>query len=73
MNNKAKVIIAVICLVVAGVAVANSMGLFGGSAPKRPTTTQNAAQTGGTGDAGTTTTTDDNATPPAGTLKKDNF
>jgi uncharacterized protein YdeI (BOF family) len=71
MNNKAKVVIAVIFLAVAGVAIANQFGLFGSGAAKRPTT-QNAAQTGGTGDA-TTTTTDENATPPAGTLKKDNF
>jgi hypothetical protein len=72
MNNKAKVVIAVICLAIAGFAVANQLGLFGSGAPKRPTATQNAAQTGGTGDA-TTTTTDENATPDAGTLKKDNF
>ena len=48
MNNKAKVVIAVICLAIAGVALANNFGLFGGGKPTRQGVTQNTTQTGGT-------------------------
>ncbi|MBL8746378.1 MAG: hypothetical protein JNK58_08495 [Phycisphaerae bacterium] len=72
MNSKVKVIIAVICLAVAGVVVAMNTGLIGGGKPKRTGTTTNTAQTGATGtDA---KGTEDSDTPPtAGQLKKDNF
>lgn len=72
MNSKVKVIIAVICLAVAGVVVAMNTGLIGGGKPKRTGTATNTNQTGA---AGTTTTpgTDSDTPPTAGQLKKDNF
>ncbi len=45
MNNKAKLVIAVICLVVAAVVVAMNMGLFGSGSAARQGTATNTGQT----------------------------
>jgi len=66
MNTKAKLVIAVICLVAAAVVVAMNMGLFGGSA--RPGTT--ATSTTSTTDAASGETKED-VPETGGILKKD--